>query len=505
MSHPPTTPSMSDLHRLVEHSSGLTSDSRQVTPGALFCALPGSHSHGLDHHQQAQAQGASALLYQAGGAWSAARSAASAAASPLPWYSVPQLRQQLGPLAARFYRDPSRQLHTIGITGTNGKTSTAWIIAHLSPAAGFIGTLGSGIPPTLTPTHHTTPEPIELQRLLAELVAQGATTAALEVSSHGLDQQRVAGITFRSAILTNITRDHLDYHPTLEHYIATKAQLFAHPDLEHGIYNLDDPTARRLYHQAPTGVQRIGYSLHPPGAATHPHLPDLWAEQLQPRPGGCRLTLAGAWGRHTLEVPLLGHFALSNLLAALTALLLRGDRWETLQPRLATLPPIPGRMQLVESSSCHPATRDQPQIVVDYAHTPDALQQVLQALRQHTSGRLLCLFGCGGNRDSGKRPLMGAIAEQYADQVILTDDNPRHEEPATIIEQIRAGMERPDAVEIQHDRRQAIAHAIAHASAGDLLLVAGKGHEQTQQIGDVFYPFSDLAVIRQLLAPRSAP
>ncbi len=409
----------------------------------------------------------------------------------VPCIGVPQLQQKLGALAARFYADPSRALQLIGVTGTNGKTSITHFLAQSLPQpAGLLGTLGYGVYGHLRTASHTTPDALRLQALLAELRDQGVQQVAMEVSSHALDQGRVADLAFKVAVLTNLSRDHLDYHGTLQAYAAAKAKLFHWEGLQTAVLNLDDAFGVRLLGEQLT-AKTITYSLKNPQA-------DLFVQQLEKLvQGGYVAHLHTPQGAGVLHTSLPGLFNLSNLLATLGVLLSLDMSLARALAQLAQVQPVAGRMESFRQPGC-------PTVVVDYAHTPDALEQVLSALRPHCAGRLYCVFGCGGERDTGKRPLMGAIAEQLADLVIITNDNPRHEDPQHIVRDIVRGLRQPQQVRVMTDRAAAIAYSIAQAKAQDWVLIAGKGHEDYQQVGEQRLPFSDQQQVQAALQVRLA-
>ena len=452
----------------------LTLDSRKVRPGDLFLAVPGGQLDGRLHIADAVARGAAAVAYEAEGAPDISADGAELVA-------IKGLARQLSAIAGRFYGEPSRGLHLIGITGTNGKTSVSQLLAQaldlLGERCGIIGTLGNGFYGALTLGRHTTPDPIGVQATLADLKQAGARAVAMEVSSHGLHQGRVAALAFDVAVFTNLSRDHLDYHGTMEAYAEAKALLFSLPGLRCRVLNLDDVAGRKLALDKRES-RLIGYSLEDPEAYLH-------CRDVQFNEQGVRARLVTPRGEGCLRSSLLGRFNLSNLLAVVGTLLGMDYPLDEILKVLPRLQGPVGRMQRLGGVA-------QPLVVVDYAHTPDALEKVLEALRPHVQGRLLCLFGCGGDRDRGKRPLMAAAAERLADVVVVTDDNPRSEAPEQIFDDIRAGFLVPDAVRFVHGRGMAIAHLIAEANAGDVLVLAGKGHEDYQEINGERQPFSDL-------------
>lgn len=463
--------------------AGLALDSRVVQPGDLFFALRGTRHDGRDFIGRAAAAGAVAALVDA---------PSPVANPPVPVIEVPELAAHMSAIAGRFHENPSHGLVVTGVTGTNGKTTCSLLLAQLFDAleapAGVIGTLGAGLlNGDLQPTGLTTPEALGTQRLLAELRAAGARRVVMEVSSHSLEQQRVAAVRFHTALFTNLSRDHLDYHPDMAAYRDAKARLFRQPGLEIAVVNLDDPAGREIAAQATAG-HCYGYRLE--GEA---HLRILRAEF---DPAGIRARIATPWGEGELESPLPGTFNLANLLGVIGVACAQGFALADVLAAIPKLEGAPGRMQSVTG----PTTG--PRVVIDYAHTPDALAQALAALRAATRGRLWCVFGCGGDRDRGKRPLMGAVAADGADQVVLTSDNPRGEDARAILTEIATGVPtaRRARVQVIEDRRVAIGHAIAGASAADTVLIAGKGHESWQEIAGVRWPFDDAEEARRALA-----
>jgi len=489
MLHPGPTPAADQLLAwLRSHcpaATGLSADSRLITPGDVFLAFPGDVHDGRHYIPQAVAAGAAAVLWEATGyTWPQQ--------TKLPNLPVSGLRTLAAELAVRWYDDPSRALWMTGITGTNGKTSIAHWLGQALTATGrpsaILGTLGNGLCGALTPASHTTPDCVTLQRLLAGYRAAGAQAAVMEVSSHGLAQGRVQGMHFDVAVLTNLSRDHLDYHGDMASYAKAKAKLFGWPGLKWAVLNLDDEFGRTLYMRLQgTQVQRLGYGLQ--GG-------EILASSLALNAQGIRMAVATPWGRGEIVSPLLGEFNAYNLLAVLGALLAAGVGLDAALGELARLKPVAGRMQTLVPDGPGPT------VVVDYAHTPDALEKTLKALRPLAARRLWCVFGAGGGRDRGKRPLMGGIAAALADAVVVTSDNPRNEAPAEIIADILAGM--PPGQTAIVDRAEAIRHAVREAQAGDVVLIAGKGHEDYQEIQGVRQPFSDLAVARAALEERGA-
>lgn len=458
----------------------LVSDSRRASRGAAFFAYPGEKADGRAFIGDAVARGASAVLWEPEGfdwrgQWR------------VPNAPVPDLKQRASELAGEFHGHPSRSLWMCGVTGTNGKTSCSqWVAAALSRAgakSGVIGTLGSGYPGSLDESGNTTPDALELQARLARFRDEGARAVAMEVSSHGLVQGRVSGVRFACALFTNLSQDHLDYHGTMQAYEEAKARLFAMPELETAVLNLDDAMGARLAQRLRGRLRTIGYSLRPIAAGTVDHALSL----------NDAMEVSGAGKLATRQV---GRFNLSNVLGVLGSLMAYGLPPREALALVAELPPVPGRMEIVS---------EHPLVVVDYAHTPDALEKVLETLRPvaaERGGELVVVFGAGGDRDPTKRPLMGAAASRLADRVVLTSDNPRSEDPERIIDAIAAGIDRP--VEREADRRRAIELAVRAADGEDVVLIAGKGHESYQEIAGRRSPFSDQAVAREAVKGRSA-
>ena len=478
--------------------TGLSLDSRLIQPGWLFLACHGSQGHGLEFASEARSRGASAIAAEPDERWNATALAALANSLGLPVIPLPDLRRQASRLAGRFFGDPSTQMAVMGVTGTNGKTSVTHYLAQAladEVECALIGTLGIGLPGDLQPATHTTPDPVTLQETLACLRERGVGAVAMEVSSHALDQGRAAGVRFTHAIFTNLSRDHLDYHGDMARYGQAKRRLFRSPGLDWAILNLDDALSAEILGDLDRGVQVGGFTLE----TTQP-IPvacQLWARLrgLTHSHAGMRLELETSAGPANLELGLIGRFNAANALAVFLVLLSRGLDLERATQAMAQLRGVPGRLERFGGAGA-------PLVVVDYAHSPDALEQALRNLRAHTRGRLICLFGCGGERDTGKRPLMGAVAERLADQVILTDDNPRSEDGDAIIAQIQGGMAHPTKAIVERRRGLAIRRAIAIAGRDDLVLVAGKGHETVQDLGDRKVHFSDRAQVQQALSER---
>lgn len=467
----------------------LTVDSRAVRPGDTFVAYPGESRDGRDYIAQAIANGAASVLWDAGDyRWNPRWR--------VPNLGVMQLRRQAGIIAGEVYGRPSAKLWTVGVTGTNGKTSCSqWIAQSLTRAkrkCAVIGTLGSGFPGRLNAQTNTTPDAVALHARMRALVRAGAQAVSMEVSSHGLDQDRLAGIEFDVALLTNLTRDHLDYHGTMRRYQAAKAKLFRWPELSHAVLNLDDAFGRELaqcWKHKRAKVLGYGFQLRTRRAKAT----CVEGRNLRVSLDGVSFDIASPWGRATLRSPLIGGFNAANLLGSLATLLVSGVGLDQSVAMLEKVQPVPGRMERYGGGRG-------PLVIVDYAHTPDALEKVLLGLRAAAGARarLLCVFGCAGDRDKGKRPLMGAVASRHADCVIITSDNPRGEDPAAIIAEVAEGVSGKH--EQIADRRQAIHFALARARRGDIVLIAGKGHERYQEILGVKRRYSDAAVVRAALA-----
>ncbi len=468
--------------------TGLVQDSREVTPGDAFVAIAGFGAHGLNFVDAARAAGAAAVLYEP----------PASADLPAPADAIPVvgLRARMGTMADSFHGHPSAAMATVGVTGTNGKTSTVQLLAQAwtlrGQKAGTVGTLGSGVYPKIVPTGFTTPLVLRMHALLAELRDEGASAVAMEVSSHALDQGRVDGVHFDVAVFTNLTRDHLDYHGDMARYGAAKARLFDWPGLRAAAVNLDDAFGRELFAAVGGKVRALGFSSRGAAGAS------VRAEELMLDGSGIRFLLQAGGQAHPVRSPLLGRFNVDNLLGVATTLFAMGMAPALIADTLSQLLPVDGRMNRIDGDCKVPL------VVVDYAHTPDALEQALASLRAHTRGRLFCVFGCGGERDTGKRPQMAAIAERLADCVIVTDDNPRNENGDVIVADIMAGFNEPARVVVQRDRTAAIAQAITQADIDDVVLIAGKGHEPYQEINGVRHPFDDTATARVLLIGKYA-
>jgi UDP-N-acetylmuramoyl-L-alanyl-D-glutamate--2,6-diaminopimelate ligase len=478
----------------------LTNDSRAVQRGDTFVAYPGETRDGRDYIAQAIANGAAGVLWErAGFRWSREWR--------VPNAGVRDLRRHAGEIASRIHGRPSSRLRVIGVTGTNGKTTCSQWIAQALERAGrrcaVIGTLGYGLRPPLRPIANTTPGALWLHAQLAEFARRGAQAVAMEVSSIGLDQDRVAGVEFDVALFTNLTRDHLEYHRTMRRYREAKAKLFVWQTLKHAVVNLDDDfgveLARRIRRP---GLKVIGYGF---GVGRGARATRVTGANLVTGARGVSFDVSTPWGSARVTSAVLGRHNAYNLLGTLAVLLASGVPLKQAVSALAAVKPVPGRLQPLGGGA-------RPLVVVDYAHTPDALEQALTTLREllesritNHESRLICVFGCGGERDRGKRPQMGRVAARLADRVVVTSDNPRGENPRDIIEDIIAGARGAarsvaGGIEIEADRRSAILRAVAGARRGDIVLVAGKGHEAYQEIRGARHPFSDAVVAREALS-----
>ena len=466
---------------------GLTLDSRSVQPGDAFVAIAGFGAHGLNFVAQAKENGASVVLFEP--------PVPEGLEAPRDAIAVPGLRARMGAMADRFHAAPSHDMKMVGVTGTNGKTSTVQLLAQAWHLRGIrcatVGTLGAGMYGEVVPTGFTTPLVLQMHQVLAQLRDAGASATAMEVSSHALDQGRVDAVHYDIAVFTNLTRDHLDYHGSMDAYGAAKARLFQRAGLKAAVINLDDAYAPTLLALIDPAVAVVGVSSR--GAASA----RLQASDIVMDSAGLHFRLHADGQQATVDSPLLGRFNVDNLLGVAATLFALGMAPALVADTLLQLAPVDGRMNRLGGEGGLPL------VVIDYAHTPDALEQALASLRAHTAGALTCVFGCGGERDRGKRPQMAAIAEGLADRIIVTDDNPRHEDGDAIVADIRAGFRAPERVVVERDRRVAIETAIAGAGPHDVVLIAGKGHEPYQEIAGVQHPFDDTEVARRALEIRA--
>ncbi len=506
---------------------GLALDSRAVVCGDAFIALAGAKQHGLAHVEQAISNGACAVIFDpAGNARQLAETLQCRVSTLVPMIAVENLGLKLGDLAARFYGDPSRHMTVIGITGTNGKTSCSQFLSQMLDDCGIIGTLGWGEWGKLNKTLNTTPDALAIQKILAELLKDKKHTVAMEVSSHGLEQGRVNGVTFKGAVFTNISRDHLDYHGTMDAYVQAKLMLLKKPGLAFAVVNLDDVYSERIIAAVPESVQLWQFSANGKTAGSGRCVN---AENIRHETDGIEFDLRCLDELLPVRVPLFGDFNVENVLAVLTVMLAMGSSLHEAVKKLVGIKPVDGRMERFGGET-------DPLIFVDYAHTPDALDKVLSSLRKHCKQDLWVVFGCGGNRDAGKRPQMGEIAEYWADYVVITDDNPRYENGLDIVNDILAGCSStarhggrdgsrqssafppsmgggsvatgrepvwPAKVEVIQNRERAIQKVVASAAKNDCVVIAGKGHEQYQESNGVRVPFSDRQVVIDALSRRN--
>ncbi len=468
--------------------SDVTLDSRAVTPGTLFLACKGRTHHGLKFAEQAVARGARAVLFEG-----SADETPPQFGSDIFVAAVPQLSQRAGIIADRFFGEPSQALTMAGITGTNGKTTCAWLLAQAlqfcgRPAA-YMGTLGFGRPPKLTATEHTTSDAVSVHRHLASLRNLGAECVCMEVSSHALDQDRIAGVRFNTAAFTNLTRDHLDYHGTMEVYGAAKARLFTWPSLAHRIINVDDAFGLQLAAQLSSARLVITTRKDAAAVSSLRHAEFVMSPRVTADPTGLVIGVESSWGSGELTVRMIGEFNVDNVLTVLAVLLAWNIPLAQAARALSLCRAASGRMEMFGGRGVTPLA------IVDYAHTPDALAKALAAARLHCRGQLRVVFGCGGDRDAGKRPLMGHVAAELADDVIVTDDNPRTEDPVRIVAGILTGVAHQAAVLVEHDRALAIRTALQRSVPEDVVLIAGKGHEDYQIYGTVRRPFQDQAIV----------
>ncbi|MDF1828284.1 MAG: UDP-N-acetylmuramoyl-L-alanyl-D-glutamate--2,6-diaminopimelate ligase [Legionellaceae bacterium] len=456
----------------------LQNNSQKVSPGDVFLAYPGAASDGRNYVPQAITAGAIAVIYDP--------KDYSPPSCNIPCVAYPNLSDGLNNLACEFYQNPTRELDVFGVTGTNGKTTIAYQLAQahalLNTEAAYMGTIGEGRVDALKPLLNTTPDALQIQQLCYRYVKNKIKTVCMEVSSHALCMGRVDGVKFNQAIYTNLSHEHLDYHKTFDAYAAAKAKLFVYPELKFAIINQDDAHAALMQVQIPVGCKALTYGIDTAC--------DVRGQNIRLDMRGSVLDVSSCFGNFELRLGVLGRFNIYNSLAVLTSLLAYGYALPDVLAIMPKLVPSPGRMEQVANS---------PVVLVDYAHTPDALENALSTLAELKQARLFVVFGCGGDRDTSKRAVMGRIASQYADHVILTSDNPRTENPEKILDDIQAGLNTGSKVSRIEDRKQAIEHAIQLAEPDDIILIAGKGHEAYQEIGHERFAFSDQAVVRDLI------
>lgn len=471
--------------------AGIASDSRLLGKGYLFLACEGERSHGLDYLDSALSAGVAAIAFDADTA------TAPVTDIGVPMVAVPGLAGRLGEIANRYYDSPSEDLAVVGVTGTNGKTTVAWLIAQcwnlLNRRCAYIGTLGAGLDELEGGEGMTTPGSIELHGQLADFRDAGAESAAIEVSSHALAQNRVDGVVFDTVLFTNLSRDHLDYHGDMQSYAEEKAKLFTQHKARHRIINLDSEFGMELASRC--GQQVVTVSTHFDRVANG--RPYVFARSVVAKNDGSRVRISSSWGEGEFTLPIPGDFNVANAVIVLALLLQQGTDIDQACDVLSAVTAPPGRMQRVAAADGLPA------VYIDYAHSPAAIEVALRALRAHCHGKLWCVFGCGGDRDAGKRPIMAKAAERLADHVVVTNDNPRTESPAAIIGDIMAGFVDANLVTVVADRAAAMAWAVAEAAADDVILIAGKGHEDYQLVGTERLEFSDYGTAKANLEARA--
>jgi len=475
--------------------TGLAIDSRQVKAGYVFFALPGTQYDGLTFIPDAIENGAVAILCEESANLFTQADVQTHAGRNIPIYSVPHLYSKVGEFASRFYKNPSHQFDLIGVTGTNGKSSTTYFIASalnlLDKKTALLGTLGNGLIDNLILSTHTTLNPIHLQQCLSSFGAQHVDCVTMEVSSHGLSQHRVKGCNFDIACFTNLSHEHLDYHGDMHRYGQAKRKLFHMKGLRYAVINVDDNFGKVLYKDCEKRLDTIAITLNPQLVAIdRAHL--ISAEVIAQSVEGLHFKVATPWGKGALHTKLLGQFNIYNLLMVIACLGIMQTPWQKILSVIEKLSGVPGRMEVF-------SVENNPKVVIDYAHTPDALESALMALIAHKFGAVWCVFGCGGDRDKDKRPMMGEIAEKYADHIIITNDNPRSENPTVIADEISQGLKGIKEHTIILDRKKAIETAVEDANKNDVILIAGKGHENYQEIAGTKYHFSDSEIVSKIL------
>lgn len=478
--------------------NAIVQDNRKARSNDLFIAHQGLNTHGLLYAKDAVAKGVSVILWD--GDLENRSEILDSISNKVLCIHCENLKYKVGAIASRYYEQPSLSMNTIGVTGTDGKTSVAHFLAQCLDSydvhCGVLGTLGNGFINDLHPTGLTTVDAIDIQKTLADIQSAGAKHVVMEVSSHGLDQGRVNGVAFTTAVFTNIASDHLDYHGTQDNYVAAKKRLFFTPGLGSAVINLDDEYGRMLAKEVREHVCIWGYSLKT-DISEYKEFADYFvhAVDVNPVERGYRLSVVTPKGNAKFDVPLVGRFNVKNTLAVLATLLVSQLSLDDAVQSLKGVRPVDGRVEIISEEN-------KPVVVVDFAHTEQGLAAVCQSIREHFKGKVWCVFGCGGDRDRSKRTLMAKVAEQYADKVVVTTDNPRHEDPQDIIDEVMTGFSSTENVEAILDRRQAIDIAITNAQPGDVVLLAGKGHEISQIVGDIHVAFDDRRVAREFLSAR---
>jgi UDP-N-acetylmuramoyl-L-alanyl-D-glutamate--2,6-diaminopimelate ligase len=477
--------------------TGLSIDSRTVDRGDMFFALHGLQQHGVEYSHQAVEKGAVAMV------WESSNQVRKERLPPgVPCVEIDALQSKVGSICKRFYNNPSAHLNVIAVTGTDGKTSVSQFIAQafnqLNVSCGVVGTLGYGVYPHLEEASHTTPDAVRLHKLLYGLKLDDVNNVVLEASSHGLSQGRLKGVEVDTAVFTNLGRDHMDYHKSDEEYFNAKKILFQIPELKNAIINIDDEAGKHLEDEFSKQLNVITYSIKGNAVKSERYVN---ATNIRYEGGETHFTILSSWGEGEIKTALFGKFNISNLLAVTGVLLASGMEFDDVVRVVKNIKTVPGRMEFVSIASNVDASNSYeagvPDVVVDYAHTPQALNNVLKVLQEHCHGKLWCVFGCGGNRDQGKRKLMAESVEAYADEAVVTDDNPRNEDSKAITDQIEEGFTSLK-YSVIHDRRQAIEYAIKNAGHKDLVLIAGKGHEAVQIIGQDHLPFDDKKIAKEI-------
>jgi len=473
--------------------TGMNLDSRKIQSGNIFVALAGQNEHGLAFAEMAISNGAVAVLCDRKFDQYCQQMLSTLMTRTI-CIPVDNLKTRLGEIASQFYDEPSKKLFTVGVTGTDGKTSVSHFIAQafdfLDQSAAVIGTIGNGLINNLKAATHTTPDVIQVHKILSELVDKGAAQVAMEVSSHGLDQGRVNGVDFDVAVLTNLGRDHLDYHGDIESYGEAKKKLFQQKNIKTAVLNMDDEFGRQLVHDLNGKVDIWGYATQTEESCGIKNI--VSASGIKMHDQGLSMHINSPRGEADVNLNLMGRFNVANVLATLAVLLIKNIEFTHAIQSIERLVTVAGRMQVIKEDN-------KPAIVIDYAHTPQALESALKSLKDHSRKKLICIFGCGGDRDKGKRPLMAKVAENYADEIFVTDDNPRTENAENITDDIFTGFNDVSKIQLIHDRKQAISQAIKQASNEDIILLAGKGHENYQIAGDIKHPFSDALVVKACL------
>ena len=478
--------------------SGLSLDSRSICKGDLFFALQGSQQHGVEYSQQAVANGAAALAWE-----TSSQVNINELPDNIPCLEIDNLRNKLGLICKRFYNNPSSQMNVIAVTGTDGKTSVSQFIAQalhqLNVSCGVIGTLGYGVYPKFDAASHTTPDAIRMHSMLNSLYLKEVNNVVLEASSHGLSQGRLNGVEVDTAVFTNLGRDHMDYHQSIDDYFNSKRLLFQSSQLKNAVINIDDDAGVRLAEECSGQLNVITYSIKSKSMDRDSYIN---AVNINFAVGETSFEIVSSWGKIKAKTSLFGKFNISNLLAVIGSLVASGIEFKRAVKIISNLKTVPGRMEFVDDERSL-SKQDTPTVVIDYAHTPQALVNVLKVLKERCAGRLWCVFGCGGNRDKGKRKLMAQAVEEHADVAIVTDDNPRFENPKEITDEVVTGFSSSSNYSLIHDRQKAIEYAIQHASAKDVVLIAGKGHEAVQIINQDHLPFDDKKIAKEILLQAS--